>query len=134
MNPLRILVTGSRHWPDRATVDNALTEQHNLSTELTVVHGDNPRGADRMARDWCTRHPEVTEERHPADWNRHGRAAGPIRNAHMIERGADLVLAFPLPSSVGTRDCISRAENARIPVRIIPLGGIGYLTGREGLW
>ncbi|GAB2666505.1 SLOG family protein [Nocardia goodfellowii] len=131
MKKLRILLTGSRSWTDRTTVHQALAEHHNQDIALTVVHGDNPHGADRIARNWCIRHTDVTEERHPADWERHGKAAGPIRNAHMVELGADLVLAFPLPSSRGTHDCINRAKTAGIPIRIVPPGGP---SEQGGLW
>jgi hypothetical protein len=35
----------------------------------------------------------------------------------MVDLGADLVLAFPLGKSEGTRDCIRRATAAGIHVR-----------------
>ena len=57
-------------------------------------------------------------ETHPADWSTHGRAAGPIRNQQMVDRGADICLAFPTSSSIGTWDCVRRAKAAGIPVEI----------------
>jgi hypothetical protein len=37
----------------------------------------------------------------------------------MVDMGADLMVAFHLNNSRGTADCISRAEQAGIPVRVL---------------
>lgn len=130
----RILVTGSRQWMDSgvlasaicAAVPDRLITQADHGPRLdwsrvVIVHGACPRGADylasRLARRWTMR-----EEAHPADWAGYGRAAGPLRNQAMVDAGADICLAFPLGASVGTRDCMRRAEAAGIPVRIYTAG------------
>ena len=56
--------------------------------------------------------------RHPADWDKHGKAAGMIRNREMVALGADICLAFPIGRSPGTRACIREAQRAGIPVRV----------------
>lgn len=118
---MRILVTGSRNWTDartlHAALDEALTQAHDLA-QVVLVHGDCPTGADQMAAEYFDRLGLRTEA-HPADWRVHGRAAGPIRNAHMVSLGADLVLSFPLGTSRGTWHCTLLAKRAGIPVRII---------------
>lgn len=129
----RILVTGSRHWPDsdalRAALDELLA-QH--GQPLTVVVGDCPTGADRMARRWALdrRASGARLEVHHADWHRYGRAAGPIRNRRMVASGADVCLAFIQPgaASRGTRHCVGRAERAGIPVT--PYGDASALRVR----
>ena len=50
-----------------------------------------------------------------ADWETHGRAAGPIRNEKMLTWKPDLVVAFP--GGVGTADLVRRAEAAGVPVQ-----------------
>jgi len=117
---LRILVTGSRAWTDRAAVADALrwaiTNHHPRPTrqQVTVVHGA-ARGADtlagQVAAGWG-----VHVEAHPADWDRHGKAAGPLRNVHMVGLGADICLAFPIGESRGTRHCMGLAQAAGIRV------------------
>lgn len=42
--------------------------------------------------------------------------AGPRRNQHMVDLGANMCVALPLGPSGGTRDCMRRAEAAHIPV------------------
>lgn len=120
--PCRVLVTGSRDWPDALTVHRALSELLREHGSLTVVHGACPTGADSLAAQWVAQAVRqspgsVVEEPHPADWEQHGRKAGPFRNQHMVDLGADLVLAFQVGDSRGTADCIRRAEKAGIPVR-----------------
>jgi hypothetical protein len=119
---LRILITGSRAWTDRKTIRQALEavlEQcagdcfEDIS-EVTVVHGA-ARGADRITAEIATEL-GCTVEAHPADWDRHGKAAGPIRNAEMVRLGADLCLAFPTQRSIGTRHCMQLARAAGISV------------------
>jgi hypothetical protein len=63
------------------------------------VHGA-ARGADQLA-DAVARNWGWTPERHPADWARHGRAAGFRRNAAMVALRADVCLAFILDGSAG---------------------------------
>lgn len=131
MPDMRVIVTGSRTWPDPKAVWLALAEIANTldpGDTLTVVHGGCPTGADRAAARWCRlpvnapRTVTVVGEPHPADWDRYGKAAGPIRNREMVDAGADLVIAFPLPGprsrSRGTWDCIGAAEAHGIPMEV----------------
>ena len=62
-----------------------------------------------------------TIEEHPADWEKHGKSAGPKRNAEMIKREPSAVLAFTTRNSVGTNDLIDKARKAGIEVTIIDI-------------
>jgi hypothetical protein len=55
-----------------------------------------------------------------AEWNKHGDAAGPIRNRAMLTTPtkADLLLAFPVRGTRGTKDCIEQALRYRIDVLV----------------
>lgn len=124
---MRILVTGSRAWIDELAIEQTLTlEGQRLQVQphdVIVVHG-GAHGADAIA-DRLARRYGCGVEVVRADWNRYGNAAGPIRNAEMVRRGAVACLAFPIGLSRGTRDCIARAEAAGIPTVVTegqPLG------------
>ncbi len=57
----------------------------------------------------------------PAEWERFGKSAGPIRNQKMLDEGKpDLVIAFheDLEKSRGTKDMISRAFRKGIPFKV----------------
>ena len=106
------LVCGGRDFADR---DRAYSWLDRLAahhgTPDRLIHGD-ARGADRIGRDWA-RDRGVPIGTYPADWTRHGRAAGPIRNQQMLDEGhPSLVIA--LPGGRGTADMIARSQAAGI--------------------
>lgn len=116
----RVLVTGSRDWKDRSSVWYALQGELERYGSIVVVHGACPTGADDIADRWAwgmyqEGHQAMPED-HPADWDRYGKAAGPIRNKHMVDLGADVCHAFPIEGSRGTFGCMRLAEEAGIPV------------------
>lgn len=53
-------------------------------------------------------------EVHRADWDRYGRAAGPIRNGKMSRSDIGLCLAFP--GRKGTRNAVQECEKAGVTV------------------
>lgn len=86
-------------------------------SEVIVVHGDCPRGADAMAANFVYSHPELRQEPHPANWRRFGRRAGFVRNELMVRKGATICLAFIRNGSAGTSMCTRMAQDADIPIR-----------------
>lgn len=115
----RILVTGSRTWWDYAELTlhlNDVVQENGGPGNVVIVHGACPRGADEMADQYANAC-AIKVERHPADWERHGRRAGFIRNAEMVELGADICLAFIRDGSRGATHTADLAEKAGIPVR-----------------
>lgn len=126
---MRVLVTGSRDWPDQAALWSALDEVYENRTSregiFMVVHG-GANGADKMAMAWVRgkrRDGELNiyHEMHQPNWNQGGKfvpSAGHQRNQRMVDAGADLVLAFWRNNSSGTAGCIRAAQQAGLPVTI----------------
>ncbi|MBE6770480.1 MAG: DUF2493 domain-containing protein [Ruminococcaceae bacterium] len=56
-------------------------------------------------------------EKHPADWEKHGKAAGPIRNKEMAEK-CDCVICLWDGKSRGTRSMIFYAKAFNKPIKI----------------
>jgi hypothetical protein len=119
---VRILVTGSRDWTTEAVIRHAL-DRHAVARrflrediETVVMHG-NCRGADQVAAKHAFQLGFMVEA-YPADWAKHGKAAGPIRNREMLDRQPDLVLAFQRNGSRGTQDVIDEAKRRGIPVEL----------------
>lgn len=109
----RIIVCGSRGWSDRHRIADRL---FHLPTDSTIVHG-NAKGADRIAHQEAEKLGLLVEP-HPADWETHGKRAGPIRNWEMAEAGADLCIAFWDGKSHGTAHMVEAARASGIPVEI----------------
>lgn len=90
---MRVIVCGDRNGYTPSVVRrvlSALADDHGAS--LVVLHG-GARGVDQMAGAMA-RGLGVTVEEFPADWRKHPKVAGFIRNQQMLESGADLVVAF----------------------------------------
>lgn len=124
---MRILVTGSREWRDVDAIGLAIFQarfEAPWPSQPVIVHGDCPTGADAIANGLALRFSWEIEP-HPANWDKYGKTAGPIRNQEMVDAGADICLAFFQPGAAnrGTADCVSRAEKAGIPVIRYPLEG-----------
>lgn len=124
MTVLRILITGSRTWPKPGWVMEALvdymTEHLAEGVSFVVVQGE-AQGADLQAKAAAKALKEagwpVRYERHQADWQKHGRRAGFLRNEKMVNLGADVCLAFIHNESKGATMCASLAAQKGIPVR-----------------
>jgi hypothetical protein len=114
---MRILITGSREWTDRHIIHDALMAEVGPYAVATIVHGACPKGgADEIAGYWARYFNGMTEEPHPPKKNTAEEFKA--RNQKMVDRGADLCLAFPTDNSRGTWDCVRRAKAAGIPVKI----------------
>ncbi|WP_421874662.1 SLOG family protein [Mycolicibacterium wolinskyi] len=127
-----ILVTGARDWPDDRLVWGALSEQVRDHGPVVLVHGGLPAGVDALAHAWlylddpvCDKpccDPQIQrvmrqlEESYPVDLRADGIGGIAARNQRMVDRGADLCLAFISTASKGSIDCMTRARIAGIPV------------------
>lgn len=110
---MRLLVCGGRDFADAGRAYKVLDAMHRALGIDVVIEG-NARGADRIAGFWARKN-RVTNLKFPADWNAHGKAAGPIRNQRMLDEGKPShVLAFP--GGRGTADMVRRARDAGVQV------------------
>lgn len=111
--PLRVLVCGGRDYANKAAVWREL----DVRGVGLVIQGD-AQGADALARRWADTF-GVPCLSFPAAWFFHGKRAGPIRNAWMLQFGRpDLVLAFP--GGRGTADMVKQARAAGVRVVEVP--------------
>lgn len=111
---MRVLVCGGRDLRDRDLVVNSLfrlEEEHGDFTE--VLHG-GATGADSEAGIFADLR-RAKQIVYKANWRKHGKSAGPIRNQRMLDEGKpDLVVAFP--GGRGTADMTKRAKAAGLRV------------------
>ena len=106
------LICGGRGFSDQEMFDAVMSDLVGAwGMPAAIVHGVGGK-ADAMAGAYAHRY-ALTEHRCPADWEKHGRAAGPIRNQEMLDRHKPkVVVAFP--GGKGTADMLARSRKAGI--------------------
>lgn len=111
---MRVLICGGRDYENREEFFWQVSHIINPNENHTIISG-GARGADTLAIDYAETY-NLNLEVFMADWNLHGRAAGPIRNKQMLDEGKpDLVIAFP--GGRGTGHMTEIARNAGVEVR-----------------
>lgn len=119
----RIIVCGGRHFNDYACLESILDDvlaDHNLGyAEVEVVSGGCPSGADALGELFATTH-NIQCSRFPAEWDKYGKSAGPIRNSQMVnyarESQKPIVVAFSNSTTRGTNDTIKKANKLGIEI------------------
>ena len=112
---MKVLVCGGRKFTDILHLHRVLDSLLRERPITTIIEG-NCRGADQLAGAWARKH-GIENRKFPADWETHGRAAGPIRNRQMLDEGQpDLVIAFS--GGKGTRNMATLAEERGIKVKL----------------
>lgn len=101
---MRTIIAGSRTIIDQATVERAIAQ---APFRVTLVLSGDARGVDRAGAAWA-RARGIPVELYPADWKRHGRKAGILRNEVMGEK-CDALIAVWDGVSRGTKHMIDYA-------------------------
>ena len=109
---MKLAIVGSRGYHNLEAVRQCVREQE----RSTVIVSGGASGVDSTAVDEAKRL-AMAYEVHLPDWNKHGKAAGPIRNRAIIE-AADEVVAFWDGSSRGTRSSIEIAKALCKPLKV----------------
>ena len=114
----RIVVAGSRKYNNyneaKKYIDFCISNIKNEHSLIFVSGGCS--GADMLGEKYAEEN-GYKIERHPADWKRYGRAAGPKRNKEMVEV-SDLVICFWDGESRGTKSMIFFANKLKKPLKI----------------
>lgn len=84
-----------------------------------VVSGGAP-GVDSLAETWAAQN-GIPVKQFPADWNRYGRKAGPIRNTEMAGYAEALIAVWD-GRSKGTRNIIQLVRRRGLKVFVYLIG------------
>lgn len=110
----KAVICGSREWPAPWFVTAKMIEL--VPRDWQVITG-GARGVDQHAHMEAVRLGYPTKVM-PADWDRHGKRAGFIRNLEMLAEGPVLVLAFWARGSKGTAHTTREAYKRGIRTEI----------------
>jgi len=119
---VNVIIAGSRDFTDEKFLRDKASAWAGFNTDapmpasdITVICG-GAKGPDKMGAEWAEFH-GINVRHMPADWNAHGRAAGPIRNAAMADIG-DVLIAFYDGKSKGTANMIGAALRKGLELHI----------------
>ena len=115
-----LLIAGSRNYTDYPELKRICDLLLKNQRDVLIVSG-GARGADTLAKRYADERGFLFQE-FPADWNKHGKAAGYIRNRQMH----DYIARFPNRGCVlfwdgeskGTKQNIPLSEERHTPIRI----------------
>ncbi len=122
---MRVIIAGTRTFTDYKAFqsklfdlfcDYLLKEQE---LKITEVISGGARGVDKLGMKYASLN-KIPCTLFPAEWNKHGLGAGPIRNKRMAEYG-DLLIAFWDGKSSGTKNMIEEMQALNKPVHIIDI-------------
>lgn len=126
---MRVIIAGSRDFEPAeamALVADAANEVirngwiAGESRPITRVVCGMCRGIDLAGKKWAESMGIPVDE-FPANWNKHGKAAGPIRNLEMAEN-ADALIAISRGNSRGTANMIEIAYDLGLLVMQVEVG------------
>ena len=115
----KVIIAGTRDFSDYAFLRekcDAILSNRKHDSNIVIVSG-TARGADRLGEQYA-RERGYRIERYPADWDRDGNSAGPIRNAKMADN-AHALIAFWDGQSRGTMNMIETAKSKGLMVRTV---------------
>lgn len=122
---MRVLICGDRRWSNIKIIDDYVKS---LPKDTVIIEG-NCSGADSMAG-FIAKKCGLIVEVYPANWDKYGKSAGPIRNREMLNKGKpDLVVAFhdDIDKSKGTKNMVSLAREKRLQIENRTSDGSVYL-------
>ncbi len=114
----RIVVAGCRDYNNYSQaaefIDLCISR---IRKEYTLIFlSGGCRGADMLGERYAKEN-GFEVERYPAEWDKFGGAAGPMRNAKMAQ-SCDYVICFWDGKSAGTKSMIENAERMGKKIRI----------------
>jgi hypothetical protein len=110
---VKIVVTGGRSYDDVSMVHGVLD-----SFNIERIYVGDATGADELAREYAQFY-DIPVTVFKADWDKHGKSAGPIRNGEMLDAAGENAIVVAFLGGIGTRNCTNQAhERGMIVLRV----------------
>ena len=115
----RVIIAGGREYNNydflRERCDFYL--QNKFNEEDVIIVSGHAKGADALGERYAQERGLACEQ-YPADWEKYGRGAGPIRNEQMANV-ANALIAFWDGQSRGTANMINLAMSKGLKVAVV---------------
>jgi len=113
---MKVIIAGSRGFSDFSLLFSKCEEILENQIDIEIVSG-TAKGADKLGEHYASLK-GYSVARFPADWDKHGKAAGYVRNKEMAEY-SDALIAFWDGESKGTKHMIDLAQTKGLKIHVI---------------
>lgn len=113
---MKVIIAGGRNFENYLLLKLKCDRILKGMEDIQIVSGGS-KGADSLGERYA-RERHYVVKRFEAEWDKEGKAAGPIRNEKMAKY-ADCLIAFWDGKSIGTKDMINKATANNLSVRVI---------------
>lgn len=118
---MKLIIAGSRnllneggYWFDE--LDQFREKlRYNSKKEITEVVCGMAKGADTIGKEWAEKH-NIPVKEFPADWEKYGKAAGPIRNKQMADYADTAIVIYNPDVSKGSKNMVEQMKKIGKPV------------------
>jgi hypothetical protein len=116
---MKVIIAGSIHMPEHlyALIDYAVAAS---KFKITEVVSGTAKGADTLGELWAFQN-NIPVKTFEPNWDKFGKAAGPIRNGQMKDY-ADAAIVFIWDRSRGSANMIAQMKKANKPVFVVENG------------
>ena len=120
---IKCVIAGGRDfWDWDLLVETLERVRHELGDwDITEIVSGTARGADTLGAKYAVDN-DIPVKEFPANWDKHGRSAGYLRNEEMAEY-ADMVICFWDGQSRGTRHMIDLAKMHKCRLVVVKYEG-----------
>jgi hypothetical protein len=114
---MKVIIAGPRDYFVYGSVVDAV-KKVTTSSGITIseIVSGGAKGVDSLGEQYAREH-NIILKVFPADWDTHGKSAGPKRNGQMAAY-ADVLIALWNYKSIGTKNMIDQAKAAGLRVFI----------------
>ena len=113
---MKIVIAGSRTITNYDVVKSAI-EQSGWLNDITMIVSGCAKGVDTLALEYADNF-DITTSEFEADWDKHGKSAGHIRNVEMAHYGQRLI-AIQEKESTGTAHMIKTMARLNKPIFLV---------------
>ena len=113
---MKVIIAGSRGFSDFSLLFSKCEEILENQIDIEIVSG-TAKGADKLGEHYASLKGHSVIQ-FPADWDKHGKAAGYVRNKEMAEY-SDALIAFWDGESKGTKHMIDLAQTKGLKIHVI---------------
>ena len=110
---MKVIVAGSRNITSLGAVYHAIKGAEKEGITITEVVSGCARGVDTIGELWAD-FKQLKLTKFPADWDKHGRSAGPIRNQEMADYADALIVVWDGKSS-GSKNMLETMKKTGKP-------------------